>query len=127
MVIYVFLQYLYQLGTMTLCIIWLRYKYAALIFLTFIFLIAAHNGAIYYVDYYGKHLQIEVAKLRGEIETLQQATNSNSNMNQNDMNNKVIKSDKSLIQSIPTNYNNNFAEKVKLISVKYEENKNKLD
>ena len=49
MIIYIVLQYCYQLFTMLLCGIWLRYKIAALFFLLFIFLSAAHNGATYYI------------------------------------------------------------------------------
>lgn len=75
-VIYIVLQYFYQLGTMLLCSIWLRYKWAASIFLMFIFLCAAHNGATYYIDYYGKAYLDEVKKLREEVEILQQKLDS---------------------------------------------------
>lgn len=70
-VIYTVLQYFYQLCTMVLCSIWLRYKIAAQLFLVFIFLSASYNGATYYVDYYGKNFEKEVEKLRVELKTLQ--------------------------------------------------------
>lgn len=78
-IIYTVLQYFYQLGTMLLCSIWLRYKEAASLFLLFVFFLAAHNGATYYIDYYGKAYLGEVMKLREEIDILQQKLNSNKN------------------------------------------------
>ncbi|CAB4255084.1 similar to Saccharomyces cerevisiae YGR149W Putative protein of unknown function [Maudiozyma barnettii] len=75
-VIYILLQYFYQLSTMLLCSIWLRYKLAASLFLIFIFLCAAHNGATYYIDYYGKAYLDEVMKLRREVGILQQKLDS---------------------------------------------------
>ncbi|SMN20960.1 similar to Saccharomyces cerevisiae YGR149W Putative protein of unknown function [Maudiozyma saulgeensis] len=75
-VIYIVLQYFYQLSTMLLCSIWLRYKLAASLFLMIVFLCAAHNGATYYIDYYGKAYLDEVKKLREEVEILQQKLDS---------------------------------------------------
>ncbi|CCD26228.1 glycerophosphocholine acyltransferase NDAI_0H00540 [Naumovozyma dairenensis CBS 421] len=75
MIIYTILQYFYQLFTMLLCSIWIRYKKLALFFLMSIFLIAAHNGATYYIDYYGKTFKKEVDKLKIELELLQQELN----------------------------------------------------
>ncbi|CCK69411.1 glycerophosphocholine acyltransferase KNAG_0C03000 [Huiozyma naganishii CBS 8797] len=71
MVIYITLQYLYQLCTMLLCSLWLRSRIAAAAFLSSIFLIAAHNGATYYVDYYGRSFEKQVNKLKAELEELQ--------------------------------------------------------
>lgn len=75
-VIYIILQYFYQLATMMLCGIWLRYKTAASLFLMSIFLCAAHNGATYYIDFYGKAYLNEVMKLREEVEVLQRKLES---------------------------------------------------
>lgn len=72
MIMYTLLQYLYQLFTMLLCGVWLKYKIAAAVFLILIFACAARNGATYYVDYYGKHYDKEVNALREEVEVLQQ-------------------------------------------------------
>ncbi|CAI4063632.1 hypothetical protein SUVZ_07G3800 [Saccharomyces uvarum] len=72
MVIYTLSQYFYQLFTMLLCGIWIRYKLAAALFLIIVFLWAAHNGATYYIDHYGKNFEKEVGRLRLEVENLQQ-------------------------------------------------------
>ncbi|CAL9735666.1 glycerophosphocholine acyltransferase 1 [Monosporozyma servazzii] len=58
MIIYTLLQYLYQLCTMLLCSIWLRYKWAASLFLCYIFWTAAFNGATYYIDVYAKNSDV---------------------------------------------------------------------
>lgn len=76
MIVYTIAQYFYQLATMLLCGIWFNYRIAAIVFLTFIFLCAAHNGATYYIDYYGKRFEKEVEKLRNEVENLQQQLKS---------------------------------------------------
>lgn len=57
---------------MLLCGIWIRYKLAAALFLIIVFLWAAHNGATYYIDHYGKNFEKEVDRLRLEVENLQQ-------------------------------------------------------
>lgn len=72
MIIYTLSQYFYQLFTMLLCGIWIRYKLAAALFLTIVFLWASHNGATYYIDHYGKNFEKEVENLRLEVENLQQ-------------------------------------------------------
>ncbi|CCH60221.1 hypothetical protein TBLA_0C04210 [Henningerozyma blattae CBS 6284] len=72
LIIFTFAQYLYQLTTMSLCYIWFPHKKAASLFLIFIFLCAAHNGATYYIDYYGKKFNKEMDKLRLEVDNLQQ-------------------------------------------------------
>lgn len=72
MLIYIVAQYLYQLSTMCLCGIWYNYRPAAAGFLILIFLCASHNGATYYIDFYGKRYEKEVNKLREEMENLQQ-------------------------------------------------------
>lgn len=71
MIIYTLLQYFYQLFTMLLCVIWLRYRLPALIFLFSIFLTASYNGATYYIDVYGKHFENQLVKLKQELEILQ--------------------------------------------------------
>lgn len=76
MIVYTIAQYFYQLITMLLCGIWFTYRIAAIGFLTFIFLCAAHNGATYYIDCYGKRFEKEVEKLRNEVENLQQQLKS---------------------------------------------------
>ncbi|KAH3670554.1 hypothetical protein OGAPHI_001069 [Ogataea philodendri] len=65
------LQYLYQLGTMSVCPLVFKYKYVASIYLSFIFFMASYNGATYYIDFYGKKLQKEVERLQSEINELQ--------------------------------------------------------
>lgn len=55
MIIFIIAQYLYQLFTMSLCIIWLNNEIAATLFLVIIFGIASYNGAIYYIDIYKKN------------------------------------------------------------------------
>lgn len=78
MLIYIVTQYLYQLTTMCLCGIWYNYRHAASGFLMFIFFCASHNGATYYIDFYGKRYEKEVNKLREEIEDLQQQSKETS-------------------------------------------------
>lgn len=71
-VAFTFIQYGYQLGTMSLCPLLYRYKTLCSLFVSFIFLTVVYNGATYYVDFYGKKLQKEVVKLQKEIEDLNQ-------------------------------------------------------
>ncbi|SCV00657.1 LANO_0F07954g1_1 [Lachancea nothofagi CBS 11611] len=72
MIFYILIQYCYQLGTMMLCGIWFHYRRAAGAFLLFIYICAAKNGATYYIDHYGKKFEKDVAKLKMEVEELQQ-------------------------------------------------------
>ncbi|CDF89437.1 ZYBA0S04-04302g1_1 [Zygosaccharomyces bailii CLIB 213] len=72
MLIYIFAQYFYQLTTMCLCGIWYNYRKSAATFLMTVFLCAAHNGATYYIDFYGRRYEKDVNKLRDEVEILQQ-------------------------------------------------------
>lgn len=72
MIFYTLFQYCYQLSTMMLCGIWFNYRYAASLFMMFIFLCAAKNGATYYIDHYGRKFEKEVTKLKVEVEELQQ-------------------------------------------------------
>lgn len=81
MVIYTIAQYFYQLSTMLLCGIWFHHRLAAAGFLSSIFLCAAHNGATYYIDIYGKRFEKEVDKLRNEVLSLQQQLKTSSNSN----------------------------------------------
>lgn len=75
-VAFTFIQYGYQLLTMSICPIWFRFKYLAALFLTFIFFVASYNGATYYVDYYGKKMEKEVQRLRAEIAEMQASSES---------------------------------------------------
>jgi hypothetical protein len=77
-VAFTFIQYGYQLLTMSICPIWFYYRNLATFFISFIFLIATFNGATYYVDYYGRRLEKEVARLQKEIAELQFNSASNS-------------------------------------------------
>lgn len=70
-VAFTFIQYAYQLSTMSLCPLLYNYKIFSSIFVSFIFLNACYNGATYYVDFYGKKFQKEVIRLQSEIEQLQ--------------------------------------------------------
>jgi hypothetical protein len=70
-VAFTFIQYGYQLLTMSICPLWFAYKYLAVLFLTFIFFVASYNGATYYVDYYGKKMEKEVTRLQKEIAEMQ--------------------------------------------------------
>lgn len=71
-VAFTFIQYGYQLSTMSLCPLLYKYKLLCSLFVSFIFLTAVYNGATYYVDFYGKKFQKEVIKLQKEIEDLNQ-------------------------------------------------------
>ncbi|CAL9730975.1 glycerophosphocholine acyltransferase 1 [Monosporozyma unispora] len=79
MIIYTLAQYFYQLFTMLLCSIWIRYKWAASLFLCYISWRAAYNGATYYVDVYGKNFEHEVHKLKQELDFLQKRINEQNN------------------------------------------------
>ncbi|AMD21482.1 HER204Wp [Eremothecium sinecaudum] len=72
MLVYTLFQYLYQLTSMILCVIWFKHSFAAAGFLLFIILIAGRNGANYYIDHYGKRFEKEVQKLKLQVETLSQ-------------------------------------------------------
>lgn len=79
MIIYTVAQYFYQLCTMLLCSIWLKYRWAASMFLCCISLTAAYNGATYYVDVYGRNFDTQISKLKQELELLQKKVNDNTN------------------------------------------------
>lgn len=87
-VAFTFIQYGYQLITMSLCPLLYKYSHFCSCFVSFIFLSAAYNGATYYVDYYGKKFQTEVEKLQREIESLQEGENENSLKEEQDAGNK---------------------------------------
>lgn len=70
-VAFTLIQYGYQLGTMLLCPLWIKYKRLASLFMAFIFIVASYNGASYYLDVFGKKLEKEVLKLQNEISQLQ--------------------------------------------------------
>lgn len=72
-VAFTLIQYGYQLLTMSIVPIWFQSKILASLFLIFIFLVAAFNGATYYIDYYGKRFEKEVSRLKNEIAELQQS------------------------------------------------------
>ncbi|SCU87632.1 LAMI_0D06854g1_1 [Lachancea mirantina] len=81
MLLYTLFQYCYQLGTMMLCSIWFNYRRAAAAFMLFIFWSAAKNGATYYIDHYGRKFEKEVAKLKEEVENLQNQLNVRTEAN----------------------------------------------
>ena len=100
MVIYTVAQYFYQLCTMLLCSIWLRYRWAASIFLCCISLTAAYNGATYYVDVYGRNFEAQINKLKQELELLQKKVNDH-NINNNSSSSSsinIIPSEESISQ-----------------------------
>lgn len=70
-VAFTLIQYGYQLTTMCLCPIFFQHKYAASVFVSFIFLTAIYNGATYYIDFYGKKMQKEVVRLQKELDKAQ--------------------------------------------------------
>lgn len=69
-VAFTFIQYFYQLGTMSLCPLLYKYKLLCSLFVSFIFMTAVYNGATYYVDFYGKKFEKEVIKLQKEIDDI---------------------------------------------------------
>ncbi|AET37651.1 glycerophosphocholine acyltransferase Ecym_1423 [Eremothecium cymbalariae DBVPG len=78
MILYTLFQYLYQLGSMILCVVWFKHRIAAGMFLLFIFLCAGRNGASYYIDYYGKRFEKELNMLRMQVDSLTQQVNEKS-------------------------------------------------
>lgn len=66
------IQFMYQILTMLLCPIWFQYKYACAVFVGFIFLWSAYNGANYYIEVFGKRFEKEVKHLKEEVNALQQ-------------------------------------------------------
>lgn len=88
------IQYGYQLSSMLLCPIWMRYKKLAGIFMMFIFAVAAHNGATYYVDIFGKKLEKEVVKLKEEIQQLQSILESEAELMEDLRENVIIEDEK---------------------------------
>ena len=79
MVIYTVVQYLFQLCTVLLCSIWLRYRWTVSIVLCCISLITAYNGATYYVDVYGRNFEAQINKLKQKVELLQKKVNDHNN------------------------------------------------
>ncbi|CDK25947.1 unnamed protein product [Kuraishia capsulata CBS 1993] len=70
-VAFTFIQFSYQLATMSFCPLLFKYKTLASVFLSFIFFWASYNGATYYVDVFGKKFEKEVIRLQNEISELQ--------------------------------------------------------
>lgn len=66
------IQFFYQILSMMFCPIWFKYKHACGAFMLLIFIWASYNGATYYVDVFGKRWEKEVAKLKAELDELQQ-------------------------------------------------------
>lgn len=64
---FMLIQYGYQMATMVLVPVWFQYSAACAGFLMFITLVAAFNGATYYVDVFGNRFQKELKKLQEEI------------------------------------------------------------
>ncbi|KAK9471016.1 uncharacterized protein V1510DRAFT_404535 [Dipodascopsis tothii] len=63
------IQFAYQLLTMLPCPLWYRYESLSGAFLFTIFMVAAYNGATYYIDVFGKRFQKELQKLQAEVAT----------------------------------------------------------
>lgn len=100
MVIYTVVQYLFQLCTMLLCSIWLRYIWTVSIVLCCISLITAYNGATYYVDVYGRNFEAQINKLKQELELLQKKVNDHNINNNNNSSSSIniIPSEESISQ-----------------------------
>lgn len=77
-VAFTFIQFGYQLGTMLLCPIWYHSETLSALFMTFIFMKAAYNGATYYIDIFGKRFQKELLKLQAEVSEWQATTSGSS-------------------------------------------------
>ncbi|ODQ63737.1 hypothetical protein NADFUDRAFT_84339 [Nadsonia fulvescens var. elongata DSM 6958] len=62
--VYMAMQYVYQLSTMLPIGIWYSSKLASMVFLSFIFSVAAFNGASYYIDVFGTRFKKELLKAK---------------------------------------------------------------
>jgi hypothetical protein len=61
------IQYVYALLTMTPCPIWFRSAYASAGFMLVVFAWASWNGATYYIDVFGRRMEKELEQLRKEV------------------------------------------------------------
>lgn len=80
------IQYGFQLVSMLLCPIWFTYGYLSVIFLCYIFLTAAYNGATYYIDVFGKRFQKQLLKLQEEVAQMKDNNSVTSQSTENDSN-----------------------------------------
>ena len=61
------IQYIYALLTMVPCPLWFNYRWASAGFLMVVFTWSVYNGAVYYIDIFGKRFEKELNKLKEEI------------------------------------------------------------
>ncbi|KAK7207362.1 hypothetical protein BZA70DRAFT_271100 [Myxozyma melibiosi] len=64
---FMLIQFGYQMLTMLPCPIWYSSKYLSAMFVFTIFMIAAYNGATYYIDVFGRRFQKELNKLQNDV------------------------------------------------------------
>jgi hypothetical protein len=64
---FMLIQYIYALLTVTPCPIWFWYRWASALFLLGIFSWSIYNGAIYYIDIFGKRFQNELEQLKKDV------------------------------------------------------------
>ncbi|KAK5109704.1 hypothetical protein LTR62_006827 [Meristemomyces frigidus] len=61
------IQYTYAIMTMVPCPLWFWYRWASAGFMMIVFTWATYNGAIYYIDVFGKRMEKELDALRKEV------------------------------------------------------------
>ena len=60
-------QYLYALGSMLPCPIWLWYRWPSAVFLLALFSWSIYNGATYYIDVFGTRFQKELEQMKKDV------------------------------------------------------------
>ena len=60
-------QYLYALGSMIPCPIWLWFRWPSAIFLFCLFTWSVYNGSTYYIDVFGKRFQKELEQMKRDV------------------------------------------------------------
>ena len=60
-------QYLYALGSMIPCPIWLWFRWPSACFLLCLFTWSIYNGATYYIDVFGKRFQKELEQMKKDV------------------------------------------------------------
>lgn len=66
-------QYLYALGSMLPCPIWLWYRWPSATFLLGLFGWSVYNGATYYIDVFGTRFQKELEQMKKDVAKWQQS------------------------------------------------------
>ena len=69
-------QYLYALGSMLPCPIWLWYRWPSATFLLSLFGWSVYNGATYYIDVFGTRFQKELEQMKKDVAKWQTASSS---------------------------------------------------